>query len=65
MLKPFEIATVNFMDLAKATADARSLQQLGFGWKTLIYLNTSQIADYTFPLSEEDLACLSEIPASL
>ena len=65
MLEPLESATVNFGVPTNAIADARSLQQLGFGWKSLIHRNKSQIANHTFLLSEEDLKWVREIPASL
>ena len=63
MLKPLESATVNFGDPIKAIANAQSLQQLGFGWKTLIHPDKSQIANHMFLLSEEDLKWVRGIPA--
>ena len=63
MLEPLESATVNFVDLTNAIADARSLQQLGFGWKSLMHHKKSQIANHTFLLSEEVLKWVREIPA--
>ncbi len=64
MLKPVESVKVNFKDPAIATAGARSLQHLGFGWKTLSHPITSQTAKHTFLLSGADLTWVREIPAS-